>query len=554
MSASSKKKLRKEQNAAQLTEKQRQEQKEAKKLKTYTRVFVIIMVAVFAFGILGFAGSAILSTGILERNVDAVKIGDRVLTNAQLNYYYVDTINATYGEWYEEYQDNLTIMLLLNERLNPNTPLNEQPHPTDSSRTYADFFVDKAILQARRAYALNDMAGAENFKLSEDELTEIDDLMSSMENLSKLYGHPNFTSYLKAMYGRGANPETYREYLTVTRLAESFQNDYRDSLKYTDADLKAHSDSHFDEFSSFHFRYFYMEGHDFMDHAEGDDSHNHSEADEQAALKKAEAAAKAIADKKTATAEEFEAAIKAIEGYADKDALKSTERKFILYTDINADLAKWLAESGRKEGDLGMIPYSVTSTDADGKETSTVQGYFVIMYVDRDDNNAKMVDVRHILAKFQGGTKNDEGVTVYSDAEKKAALDRITEIQNTWLQGEKVDESSFAKLATSKTEDNASSSSGGLYTDVHPHEMVDAFNDWCFDESRKAGDYGIVETEYGYHLIYFVKTNDTTYRNHMIESTLRNEAFNAWYDKLADKVSCTTLDTSKLSLDLIIGG
>ena len=34
--------------------------------------------------------------------------------------------------------------------------------------------------------------------------------------------------------------------------------------------------------------------------------------------------------------------------------------------------------------------------------------------------------------------------------------------------------------------------------------MVQAFNDWCFDESRKAGDYGLVKTEYGYHVMYFV--------------------------------------------------
>ena len=39
MSASSKKKLRKEQAAAQMTEKQLAEQKEAKKLKLYTNTF-----------------------------------------------------------------------------------------------------------------------------------------------------------------------------------------------------------------------------------------------------------------------------------------------------------------------------------------------------------------------------------------------------------------------------------------------------------------------------------------------------------------------------------
>ena len=34
--------------------------------------------------------------------------------------------------------------------------------------------------------------------------------------------------------------------------------------------------------------------------------------------------------------------------------------------------------------------------------------------------------------------------------------------------------------------------------------MVQAFNDWCFDESRAYGDYGLVQTNYGYHVMFFV--------------------------------------------------
>ena len=34
--------------------------------------------------------------------------------------------------------------------------------------------------------------------------------------------------------------------------------------------------------------------------------------------------------------------------------------------------------------------------------------------------------------------------------------------------------------------------------------MVEAFEAWCFDTARKTGDYDIVETEFGYHIMYFV--------------------------------------------------
>ena len=34
--------------------------------------------------------------------------------------------------------------------------------------------------------------------------------------------------------------------------------------------------------------------------------------------------------------------------------------------------------------------------------------------------------------------------------------------------------------------------------------MVPEFNDWCFDASRQYGDYGLVKTTYGYHVMFFV--------------------------------------------------
>ena len=44
---------------------------------------------------------------------------------------------------------------------------------------------------------------------------------------------------------------------------------------------------------------------------------------------------------------------------------------------------------------------------------------------------------------------------------------------------------------------------GGLYTDVAQGRMVKTFNDWCFDPARQVGDYGIVETKFGYHIMFF---------------------------------------------------
>ena len=103
MSASSKKKLRKEQESAVLTQKQQQEKKEAKKLKVYSVTFVIVVALVLAIGLGILVNGWINNSGLLERNSVALTIGDHELSAAQLNYFYIDTINAQYSNWYNTY-------------------------------------------------------------------------------------------------------------------------------------------------------------------------------------------------------------------------------------------------------------------------------------------------------------------------------------------------------------------------------------------------------------------------------------------------------------------
>ena len=111
MSASSKKKLRKEQNAAALTEKQLAEQKESKKLKTYTISFVAVLALVVVAALVVGLVTAYINSGILQRSTNAVTIGDSTLTNADLNFFYMDQIKSDYNNWYNSYGDNMQLFV-----------------------------------------------------------------------------------------------------------------------------------------------------------------------------------------------------------------------------------------------------------------------------------------------------------------------------------------------------------------------------------------------------------------------------------------------------------
>ena len=49
----------------------------------------------------------------------------------------------------------------------------------------------------------------------------------------------------------------------------------------------------------------------------------------------------------------------------------------------------------------------------------------------------------------------------------------------------------------------SSAAQGGLISDIMVGQMVQEFEDWCM-EPHEYGDYGIVKTQFGYHLMFYV--------------------------------------------------
>ncbi len=132
-------------------------------------------------------------------------------------------------------------------------------------------------------------------------------------------------------------------------------------------------------------------------------------------------------------------------------------------------------------------------------EESLKTGYNIPITKD----SGKLVDVRHILIVPENGVKDESGNTTYSEAEWEACRVIAQGLLDQYLAGAKT-EDSFATLAAEKSQDPGSKNNGGLYDYVSKGDMVAEFENWCFDESRKPGDTGLVKTPYGYHVMYYV--------------------------------------------------
>lgn len=126
------------------------------------------------------------------------------------------------------------------------------------------------------------------------------------------------------------------------------------------------------------------------------------------------------------------------------------------------------------------------------------------------DKTTHFVDVRHILIKPKGGTTDANGVTTYSEEEWEICRQSAQAILDAYLAGELTEER-FAELANTYSEDTGSNTNGGLYNDVYVGQMVEPFENWCFDENRTEGETGLVQTSYGYHIMYYVRYSEAWY-------------------------------------------
>ena len=541
MSASDKKKTRHEQYVSQMTEKQQKEAKESKKLRLYTIIFAVVIVLMIGIVI----ATTFLRSGILERKTTAATInGDTKISAAELNHYYMDTVN----QFMNQFSNYLSLT-----GLDSTKPLDEQIQDEETNTTWADYFLQDATKRMKSVYAVYNDAVAQGYTLSDTAKTQLDMTVSNMAAYAKIYGYPNANSYIKAVYGQGCNEETYRQYAEIQLIASEYAKDHSESLTYDDAALRAAEAENFNAYSSYSYHSYFVGASHYYEGGttDADGKTTYSDEEKQAGLKAAEKAAQDLLDQKPATAEEFDKAIGAMSINADTDA-KSTVFDRVLYSQIGQIFRDWVTDAQRTAGDMTVIPNETETTNEDGTTTKTVTGYYVVMFDGSTDNTFPLVNVRHILVPYEGGTTGENGQKTYTDEEKAAAKTKAEELLAQFTSGETT-EDAFAALAKENSTDGGSKENGGLYEDVYPGQMVRNFNDWCFDESRKPGDTGIVESDYGVHVMYFVGDSETTYRDYMITNELRSADMAKWEESLAETVTVELVDTSKVNTDLVIG-
>lgn len=205
--------------------------------------------------------------------------------------------------------------------------------------------------------------------------------------------------------------------------------------------------------------------------------------------------------------EDLEATFASLQSYADQYEYESIDAYIAASYGDGADFesfSKYLEDSYLASAYTDYIYNNISATDED------IEAYYdshAEQYqasgIEKDETRA--ATVRHILKAF---VADEEGNIT---DEEKAATQEVTQaIYDSWQKNGGTEEV-FNQMAVANSDDTTAST-GGLLQDLLPGQTVTSFNDWVFAEDREPGDSGMVESEYGWHIIYFVSHGEYYWR------------------------------------------
>ncbi|MBQ9080591.1 MAG: peptidylprolyl isomerase [Clostridia bacterium] len=461
---------------------------------------------------------------------------------------------------------------------------NQTAMGAEDGETWFDYFMNPTIEEVETMLVYCEEAKTRGIKLEDEDYEAIDEAIAAMEEAAAEYGYTT-AGYITAMYGTGVKKQDVRAALELSQLAYKCSTQLSEEVNaaITEDEINTYYDENPGTFLTADVLTYSFSA------TEGDDADAYA-ADKAEAKKFADelAACKTVDEFKNYVmnylagdefdslyeehAEELDAALlpdeaalaarrqqiidaciaNALEGKTVEETT-SEDAVEVMFSEIEAELTDslteslqlmdysgyawsdtegddaglWISDEARKAGDTTVIEEDVSSDEEDEESAATYTAtvYMIVDPMSRDEQPSR--NVGHIL--FTADT-----YTTDTGAEAKAE-----EIMAQFKAGT-MSKETFEALAEEYTEDN-----GVFYENVVPGQMVTEFEDWLFDDARVAGDVDIVNTQYGYHIMYYLGADEAMpVWKVTAKSGVANEKIEAWYEESAEKYAVTVNDAA----------
>lgn len=461
------------------------------------------------FGAFVVLAAAVLlwNSGIFQRNATAVTVDGEKYTAAEVGYYYASSYNSIAGGQYASYYGLDRSQPLDQQELND---MAKMLLGVSEDMTWDAYLKDAAKDNLISITALCKAAKADNFAFTDEMQDELDNVMDTVAQYAKQNGMST-KAYLKAMYGTYMTVPTFQKLMKDNVIASHYESAYVDGLTYSDDAINQYYQDNKDTMDVAAYEYIYFAG---TASSTTDADGNPVEPTEE----EQNAAAAAAKENSDAAMARFKAGEKLEDIAADYENGSYANPTSSVNT--GDTVSTWAFDASRQAGDSTVLQ--------DGNS------YYVISFQSCGRNDYNTVNVRHILVKVDSSSldQNSESYAADLAALKETKKAEAEKILQEWKDGAATEES-FAELADQYSEDGAA---GGLYEQVYHNQMVTEFNDWIFDSARQSGDTDIVETTYGYHVMYFVGT-DLPYWQVQAKTAMQNKDHSDWIASLTENLT-----------------
>lgn len=473
-----------------------------KKEKRSNILYSVIAAAFLVVAVL----AVVWRSNVIPKMVPAVTVDGEKYTAGEVSFYYNNAYMGLVNEWsyMVSYLGLDTSAPLAGQTINETaaTLLG-----VEAGGSWHDYFMDMGLAQIATVQTALKQAEAEGFVYPEGVQVQYEESLESMAATAQSYG-TDVDGLLKDTFGTLMTEEIYNEQILRLLQYSAYATAYEEGLTYSDSEIQAAYDANPMIYDAVSYESAIVVG---VAPSSTDDEGNTIEPTEEesaAALEEARTTADKILADCLAGGD-----LEALAGA--NDATYSADDN-APYT--GTVLTEWLFDDARKGGDAAVLESGST--------------FYVVKFHDRILEDYNTIDIRHILVQPEAGTltAEDEGYEAEVEELNAAAKARAEELYAQWKAGEATEES-FAALAMAESTDG-SKYVGGLYTNVAQGQMVATFNDWCFDESRESGDTGIVESDYGYHIMYFVGEN-LPYWQSLVVTDLKSNDYLTWEASLS---------------------
>lgn len=436
----------------------------------------------------------------------ALTVGETPVSIGMYNYYYT-CISQNYITYagYGYYDIDTT------------KDYSQQTCTTDDGEeiTWAQRFENETLDQIQYITAYYEDAVAHGVTMTDEQKKNIDTSLDGLKASATSAGK-SVDAYIASTYGDYCGTATLRKMLEQCYVAENYYQQKQLDTTVTTEEEQKYFDEHKEDYENVSFAYLQIP-------FASDNTSDAIKESKDTVMSKCDEYVKQISSvddmKKlipTACKEAIDNYVN--QGYA-KDATSCAE---MLAANIEVNITAkesgfikeaidWLFDDDTKVGDCKYF----------ADDTNSVV-YLLYKTADPTADTTQVYSVRHILITPESDDNSDSSeesseesskTKEYTQEQWDAAEKKANEILDEYKNGEQT-EYEFAKLAEKDSADTESTSKGssglygGLCAGVKKGQMVEEFENWSTDSSRKYGDTGIVKSQYGYHIMYFIENTE----------------------------------------------